>query len=178
MCRDGERKPHTKYCDQYYFCVRGQYDHRKCVYPDRWSIDHEQCERLQSVSCGERIPKNHPCKCHILNFILENVNVHGRVFITHTRTHAHTPHTHTHARTPHTRTHARARTHARTHTRNVMYTTFEVNRVHINHVIFLEILMAIIRRCIHRCISSTGDREVTTRIGWKMVDCIPQKTSC
>ena len=63
MCRDGEGKPHPKYCDEYYFCVRGQYERRKCVYPDRWSIEHGQCERFQSVSCGERNPKNHPCKC-------------------------------------------------------------------------------------------------------------------
>ena len=58
VCRDGEGKAHLKYCDEYYFCVRGKYELKKCVYPDRWSIEHGQ-----SVSCGERIPKNHPCKC-------------------------------------------------------------------------------------------------------------------
>ena len=62
VCRDGERKEHPKYCDEYYFCVRGKYIRKKCIYPDRWSVEHGQCERFHFVSCGKRIPKNHPCK--------------------------------------------------------------------------------------------------------------------
>ena len=62
VCRDGERKEHPKYCDEYYFCVRGKYIRKKCIYPDRWSIEHGQCERFHFVSCGKRVPKNHPCK--------------------------------------------------------------------------------------------------------------------
>ena len=62
VCRDGERKEHPKYCDVYYFCVRGKYIRKKCIYPDRWSVEHGQCERFHLVSCGKRIPKNHPCK--------------------------------------------------------------------------------------------------------------------
>ncbi|KAK2192324.1 hypothetical protein NP493_33g00019 [Ridgeia piscesae] len=61
LCRDGERKEHPKYCDEYYFCEKGKYIHKKCFYPDRWSVEHKQCERFRSVSCGKRIPKNHPC---------------------------------------------------------------------------------------------------------------------
>ena len=42
--------------------MRGVYWREKCIYPDRWSVEHGQCERFHFVSCGKRIPKNHPCK--------------------------------------------------------------------------------------------------------------------